>query len=224
MKRLKIQLRSLWLNMVICCVSFSIPMQVFAEPSRPSRAQTQAGGSGMVILLIGLVMIAAGYVVYMKQKNHAQKPSNHIPQTEIKPQNSINSSNLHYTELDATVAMEATVGWNQSEVQKPRKYYVEIIKGVMEGRKYLITGQRTLIGRAEAAVIRYPSDTRGVSRNHCELLQDVNGLMVRDLGSSWGTYIEGKGKIPENQPVALAEGDVISLGSEDVALIIRIED
>lgn len=210
--------------MVICCVSFSDSMQVFAEPSRPSRAQTQSGGSGMVILLIGLVMIAAVCVLLMKKKNNTQKPSNHIPQPEVQPQNPINSSDLHYTELDATVAMEATVGWNQSEVQKQRKYYVEIVKGVMEGRKYLITGQRTLIGRAEAAVIRYPSDTRGVSRNHCELLKDANGLMVRDLGSSWGTYVEGKGKISENQPVALAEGDVISLGSEDVALIIRIED
>ena len=45
-----------------------------------------------------------------------------------------------------------------------------------------------VIGRAEDAAVRLSADY--VSRRHCELLERNGGVMLRDLGSTNGTYLD----------------------------------
>lgn len=224
MNKIKCKMCKLWNVMLICSLLVCMSLQVNAEPSRPSRAEQQTESSSSILFVFGAVVVAAaGGIVFMKKKETQEKRNvSTQPNVQISVSNTSNQNLYDYSELEATVAVDATVGW-ENDGKDEKRFYAEVIQGVLKGRKYHLTGQRTMIGRAEEANIRYPADTRGISRKHCQVLKDTNGLMIMDLGSSWGTFIEGKGKIPANQPVVVSEGDMIHLGSEENTLIIRME-
>ncbi len=51
-------------------------------------------------------------------------------------------------------------------------------------------------------------DDRWVSREHCEIDRQDNRLVIRDLGSKHGTYVNGRAI----QSAPLSSGDEVSLG------------
>lgn len=65
---------------------------------------------------------------------------------------------------------------------------------------------KTLVGRLDDCHIRVP--VAGMSRKHCEIVIDGGSIIVNDLGSSNGTYIN-QDRI-SSQPVSA--GDLISFG------------
>ncbi|MET9375865.1 FHA domain-containing serine/threonine-protein kinase [Streptomyces sp. NPDC002992] len=77
------------------------------------------------------------------------------------------------------------------------------------------------VGRSAACGIRIPDRYRSVSRRHCRLEIDAPGPRVRDLGSSYGTYVNGTrlGRLTERP---LAHGDEILIG--EVRLRIAVEE
>lgn len=85
-----------------------------------------------------------------------------------------------------------------------------------EKREFAINAQRTIIGRRQDCDLRIP--TRDVSRRHCELGpgEKRSELMVRDLGSSNGTFVNSK-RISETN---LHPGDRLSVGP--VTFIVQI--
>jgi pSer/pThr/pTyr-binding forkhead associated (FHA) protein len=52
---------------------------------------------------------------------------------------------------------------------------------------------------------------KGVSRRHARILKQGNGVVVEDLGSINGTFINGK-RLAPYLPAALSSGDVLQLG------------
>lgn len=93
--------------------------------------------------------------------------------------------------------------------------------GLLGGQTFRIAPAGALIGRAEAADIQYPANTKGVSRNHCRVYVQGNSLMVIDNGSTSGTYLLGKGQLRTGNPTEVKDGDVICLGSKKVSLTVR---
>jgi FHA domain len=65
-----------------------------------------------------------------------------------------------------------------------------------------------IVGRGEETGIRIPVGT--VSRQHCEIWldEDEDALMVKDLGSSNGTFVNGK----RTSETELSPGDLLSIG------------
>lgn len=80
--------------------------------------------------------------------------------------------------------------------------------GVVEidGRQHPLTGSRTVIGRGTDADITIPD--AGTSRRHVEILWDGRRAMVRDLGSTNGTQLNGQ-KVSE---AALEPDSVVTIG------------
>lgn len=72
-----------------------------------------------------------------------------------------------------------------------------------------------IIGRQTDCQIRIPSAS--VSRHHCEVLLRDGTASVRDLGSSNGTYVNGR-KVPQTE---LAAGDVVTVG--DLIFVVRVD-
>lgn len=66
--------------------------------------------------------------------------------------------------------------------------------------------ERTLVGRLDDCHIRIPIG--GVSRKHCEIVVKDGSVVVRDLGSSNGTYVNQE-RVSDRP---LAAGDLISVG------------
>lgn len=224
MEKIKVKLYKVCKFMVICGLLFCIPLQVFAQPSKPGRVVQETGTFSGLMLILGVAGVAiVGGIAFLKKSGAQDKKKITIqPETQKPASYTANQNSYDYSDLEPTVAMDATVGWNPG-VKSEKWFSVKVIKGVYEGREYQLTGQRTTIGRAADANIRYPADTGGISRRHCQILKDTKGLMLMDLESSWGTIIEGKGKIPANQPVIVSEGDRIYLGSDENILTICVE-
>jgi predicted component of type VI protein secretion system len=73
-----------------------------------------------------------------------------------------------------------------------------------------------VIGRAEDAKLRIP--LAAVSRHHCELVEDDDELMIRDLKSSNGTFVN-KERVSKGRE--LVPGDLISVGP--IVFVVRID-
>ena len=80
----------------------------------------------------------------------------------------------------------------------------------VEGRRHPLTASRTVIGRGSDADITI-SDS-GTSRKHVEILWDGERAMVRDLGSTNGTKLNGV-KVGE---ASLAPDSTITIGRTDI--------
>lgn len=66
------------------------------------------------------------------------------------------------------------------------------------------------IGRHEQCDLKLPPDAEKVSRFHARIFRDEHGWQLTDLGSRWGTFVNGY-KVNQNQLVPLSEGDLIRI-------------
>lgn len=75
--------------------------------------------------------------------------------------------------------------------------------------------KHAVLGRREDCQVRIP--LANVSRQHCEIVVEPDALVVRDLGSSNGTFVNGD-RIQEHK---VTPGDTLTVGS--VVFVFRID-
>jgi two-component system cell cycle response regulator len=76
------------------------------------------------------------------------------------------------------------------------------------GKKTVLVRDQTTIGRGEGCEIQLEMDN--VSRRHCSLLLREGAVLLRDEGSTNGTYLNG---VEIKQETELRSGDLIKVGS-----------
>ncbi|HXE53162.1 MAG TPA: FHA domain-containing protein, partial [Tepidisphaeraceae bacterium] len=81
-----------------------------------------------------------------------------------------------------------------------------VLQGPDKGRRYELPDSPALVGRESRSL---PLSDNTVSRRHCELLPVDGEWVVRDLGSSNGTYVNG-GRVMATAPLKI--GDQIRVG------------
>lgn len=79
--------------------------------------------------------------------------------------------------------------------------------GKLAGKQLIVPMKEVLIGRDEGCYIRMGSPD--ISRKHCTLRATSDGILVEDLGSSNGTYIND---IRIDGPTILKGGDKLRVG------------
>ncbi|NBO92301.1 MAG: FHA domain-containing protein [Planctomycetia bacterium] len=101
---------------------------------------------------------------------------------------------------------------------------LRVLAGGLRGAKLTLTTPiRCILGRSRSCSIRLPYDMT-VSRQHCILESDANGVWVRDLTSMNGTFVNGESigsNLPsdeeatrlESGPHLLQDGDIIRVCS-----------
>lgn len=80
----------------------------------------------------------------------------------------------------------------------------------ISGRRHPLARARTVIGRGSDADITIPDP--GTSRRHVEVLWDGERAMVRDLGSTNGSKLDGR----TVKQAPLENGQVITIGRTDI--------
>lgn len=85
--------------------------------------------------------------------------------------------------------------------------YLEWATKERKGEKVWLRGSRTTFGRRESSTV--PLDDRMASGHHAEIIKDLNGYTLRDLGSTNGTLVNGE---PASE-VALSHGSRIRIGN-----------
>lgn len=82
-------------------------------------------------------------------------------------------------------------------------------------RSFPISRPKTVIGRGDQCELRIPLGE--VSRKHCRISVDAAGVIVSDLGSSNGTYVNGR-RIQEED---LDPGDTVKIGS--IVFVVQVD-
>ena len=81
-----------------------------------------------------------------------------------------------------------------------------VIYGLDLGKKYNVDRPSVVIGRSSKADVQI--DQESVSRNHCKLINTGKSVMLRDLGSTNGTYVNDE-LVDE---YVLRDGDFVKIG------------
>lgn len=87
-----------------------------------------------------------------------------------------------------------------------------VISEGLAGTSFELKSERTTIGRLEDNSFTLPEQS--VSGHHCEVLLSADGVVVKDLNSTNGTFINGK-------PISQAElkpGQMLRLGQVELRL------
>jgi pSer/pThr/pTyr-binding forkhead associated (FHA) protein len=90
-----------------------------------------------------------------------------------------------------------------------------LLSAGMTGRAYDLKVEKTTIGRVEDNTFQIPEPS--VSSHHCEVLMRGDDILVRDLNSTNGTFINGE-KVATESPLKL--GQILRLGQIEM----RLED
>jgi two-component system cell cycle response regulator len=94
--------------------------------------------------------------------------------------------------------------------QQSKNAYILFLKGHLLGKLCTLEKGKTIIGRSAQASI--PLKDSGVSREHLEIEVDGEKAIIRDLGSTNGTFVNNK----RINSYALKDGDKIQISSSTV--------
>lgn len=100
---------------------------------------------------------------------------------------------------------------------------IECISGTMAGKVCKID-RGIIIGRnSKACSIIYPDDAGGVSRSHCKIEKKGSKVVISDMGSSYGTFVNGE-KLTPFMERELYSGDSFYLGNPENTYLVKNED
>ncbi len=85
-----------------------------------------------------------------------------------------------------------------------------IIRGTPQGHRFFLTQGEMTIGRDPSVEITVADQS--ISRKHAQITKKNEKVLLTDLGSSNGTFVNDK-KITPSSPVTLAKEDMIKLGN-----------
>lgn len=129
------------------------------------------------------------------------------------------SSSINTGAMPAFQTAPSHSGAPKKSVPKPKHYAIVGQAGLFANKRFDVASMLVL-GRdvAECNVI-FPADTAGVSRVHCKLIVEADGLYVYDLGSTYGTIVNSNKRILANQKMKLNHGDTITIGSSQTYVV-----
>lgn len=93
-------------------------------------------------------------------------------------------------------------------------FVLSAVEGQFAGRKMQLT-KPVRMGRGQGCDIQYPGTVPGISGNHCMLTPTAEGVVLTDLGSSYGTYLSNGTKLVPNKQYLLKKGDSFCLANQN---------
>ena len=96
----------------------------------------------------------------------------------------------------------------------PAAFAIVGLKGKFAGKRFPVA-KNMRIGRNPESDIPYPGDVPGISGNHCTLSPRENGIVLVDVGSSYGSFLPNGTKLTPNQKYLLKPGDMFCLGNKE---------
>ena len=126
-------------------------------------------------------------------------------------------------------------GSKNDEEQKPQEYVpqpsvkhpvIRSLSAQHRGMRVEINNQPILIGRSKSdCSIVFAENTPGVSGRHCSVAWDAasSNFVLTDLGSTYGTYLQGGQKLNPGVPYNLKAGESFYLGEINNMLSVNLE-
>lgn len=125
----------------------------------------------------------------------------------------------------ATPALTPAISPNRNQIPTEPLLKMKLIcnTGALSG-KIFTSGDALYIGRSKNNCnVVFPEDTRGISRTHCCLKIQRGQLLLTDLGSSYGTFLQNGTKLQPNAPVIIGDGTRFYLAGRDTSFTVYME-
>ncbi len=95
---------------------------------------------------------------------------------------------------------------------------LKVLSGSHEGKEISVSTERFLIGRSESCQLRPKSES--VSRKHCIIVLKDNRVLIQDLKSRNGTFVNDK-RLPVDKAKVLSGGDTLRIGKLVFELVVE---
>ncbi len=99
------------------------------------------------------------------------------------------------------------------------KVSLKVLSGNHEGKLIPIKDEKFFVGRSESCQLRPKSDS--ISRRHCAIVQKEGKVLLLDLKSRNGTFVNDKQLSPDKAKV-LKSGDKIKIGQLEFEISIEV--
>lgn len=177
------------------------------EQDEPDPEDTKASGrtgslppNTWIAILTGILV-----VIFLAGNRRKKETSSDRPKESV----SADSEKSGYTPPSGTIQL--------GPEQKQSQYILECISGPTAG-KQLVICDSFIIGRdPQTSDLLLPEDTKGVSRRHCRIEIRDGRILLRDLDSSYGTFLENGVKLEAQTPYSIDPGMVFYVGSRQVS-------
>lgn len=186
------------------------------------------------ILILAAVAVAAGigagitaFVIIRKQKNNQVQPFVTLDDMEMSqlkqsdtcvakaPHAGSSGSSIPAIPPEFSSGHRETFGFQEVEL----KSYQLSLLDLNSGSQYQVNVvDRITIGRKASCVVCIPNKT--LSGEHCEIVLNNGKMMLRDMNSTNGTYLNGSAS--RIREVEIHTGDVIEIGSAKLKVQISV--
>ena len=109
---------------------------------------------------------------------------------------------------EQTITFRPPAGWGTTAHATEPVHFLLLLQDNIPPRRIPLPALPATIGRTAPAEVILEGGT--VSRRHCRLELAGDGLLISDLGSTNGTFVNGE---PVTSPVALQDGALIAVGA-----------
>lgn len=114
-------------------------------------------------------------------------------------------------EEEATQVIDNSMVRDIRESAQKVQAYIVVLSGPEIGATRRLDQAEVVLGRSQETTMRIKDV--GISRRHARLLSSTYGVVIEDMGSANGTFVNGE-RI--SRPVQLRDGDKITLGSTTI--------
>ena len=99
---------------------------------------------------------------------------------------------------------------------------IRCVSGPLMGQVFSVGPQGLVIGRENDCTVHFPFDQPGVSRHHCSVRRENGVLILTDLGSSHGTFLQNGIQLSPHYPTQLPPDSQFSLANSGIAFRVVI--
>lgn len=201
----------------VASINYAVYVDYVHEALEELGISTSSGFSFLVVLyiLLPVLLITAVVVFLVLRRRHSAPVARRLPLPAIRGFHRRRPhGRLPYRDACLRPARSGGHAAQDSLLR------LQGVSGTFAGRRFPMA-DTVRIGRDPSLnQLSYPANVKGISRQHCEL-RLVNGqVYLKDLGSTYGTFLGSGQRLAANQPVLLKPGDRFSLASPQETFVL----
>jgi hypothetical protein len=141
-----------------------------------------------------------------------------------KKRNAKHSAEINQMKEEVEEAVQKLKELQESDIKKEKQtgkkgYRLQSVRGTFGRKRFALEGHVVVGVDPSQCNLVYPKGTRGISRKHLELLVQNGNVYIEDLGSTYGTFLNGR-KLEPHQWMMLHKGDSFWLATESECFVI----
>lgn len=180
-----------------------------SSSSSSSGYQSDSGNSSLTWIVVIVAAALVGYLIY--RANTRKK--NAGPKEGTVPLDQPASVPLPSEHIGDTLPVQEIYDFPSSDFRPTEpvaQWQLRCVSGSLSGQAFPLGGTLR-IGRSPQCDVVFPENTPGVSGTHCEVSLEDDHAVLRDLNSTYGTYLGTNNRLEANRGYALHMGDTFTL-------------